>query len=114
MKRRTIGSHRRKPPIAASRASCGVTRDSGESKLARDEAVELQLVEPGQPLPQSHIAFGFLGPGEALDLSSHCLGIAVYVQAAAIGERGVVRRQRPAAGRDSRTWFRLLPRTFRR
>ena len=34
MNRRTILSQRRKPPIAASRANCGVSSDSGESKLA--------------------------------------------------------------------------------
>ncbi len=33
MNRFTTRSHRRKPPSAVSRASCGVNNDSGESKF---------------------------------------------------------------------------------
>ncbi|KDF01671.1 hypothetical protein Y900_022740 [Mycolicibacterium aromaticivorans JS19b1 = JCM 16368] len=67
----------------------GQQRQRG-GEVGRDEAVELQPVELGEPGTEALVAGGLIRAGELLDGGRHRCGVGVHVQRAAIGEGGPV------------------------
>ena len=93
MKRATILSQRRKPPRAVSLARCGREQIQRRIEVGRDESVELDLIEPGEPIAQATVALGFARPGEGGHLGGHRVRIGMHVERAAVGEQGAIGRR---------------------
>ena len=61
-------------------------------EVAADEPADLDLVEPGEPAPQPHVAECLLGPGHCPDLRLHGLGVGMHVDHRPVREAGPVGR----------------------
>ncbi len=90
MNRSTTRSHRRKPPSAASRASWGVSSDSGESKFAAmNPSNSMRYRRVSQSRSRRYPAAAS-APAKRLDVGGHPRRVAMHVESAAVGERSAV------------------------